>query len=156
MNTANLKNILPEIFGENLVRGRGLFARSVMKSQMASPGFTSVYAAMVAVVNTKFPELGELVLRRAILQVRAAGDGRAVDVRCPYAESGSLHFKGFKCIDPPSPPSPPGIQAPSGEGRPCVVKAVNQVLPSPVHSRGGATATVRHAYPRPRHLCACR
>ena len=47
MNISNLKNILPEIFGENLVRGRGLFARSVMKSQMASPGFTAVYAAMV-------------------------------------------------------------------------------------------------------------
>ena len=47
VNISNLKNILPEIFGENLVRGRGLFARSVMKSQMASPGFTAVYAAMV-------------------------------------------------------------------------------------------------------------
>lgn len=39
---------------------------------MASPAFTSVYAALVAVVNTKFPELGELVLRRAILQFRRA------------------------------------------------------------------------------------
>jgi pre-mRNA-splicing factor CWC22 len=44
VNAANIKHILPEIFGENLQRGRGLFCRSIMKSQMASPTFTSVYA----------------------------------------------------------------------------------------------------------------
>ncbi len=54
------------------VRGRGLFARSCMKSQMASPAFTHVFAALVAVVNTKFPELGELLLKRIILQLRRA------------------------------------------------------------------------------------
>ena len=36
---------------------------------MASPTFTPVYAALVAVVNTKFPELGELLLHRVITQV---------------------------------------------------------------------------------------
>ena len=55
-----------------MIRGRGLFARSVMKSQMASPHFSPVFAALVAVVNTKFPELGELVLKRVILQFRRA------------------------------------------------------------------------------------
>lgn len=51
------------------MRGRGLFCRSVMKSQMASPPFSAVYAALVAVLNTKFPELGELLLNRVVLQV---------------------------------------------------------------------------------------
>ncbi|KAH9531682.1 hypothetical protein CY35_19G049300 [Sphagnum magellanicum] len=72
VNSSNIKNILPELFGENLIRGRGLFARSCMKSQMASPAFTHVFAALVAVVNTKFPELGELLLKRIILQLRRA------------------------------------------------------------------------------------
>eukprot|EP00897_Mesotaenium_endlicherianum_P004531 jgi/Mesen1/4105/ME000216S03356 len=72
VNAMNMKNILPELFGENLVRGRGLFARACMKSQMASPTFTGVFAALVAVVNTKFPELGELLLKRIILQLRRA------------------------------------------------------------------------------------
>jgi len=72
VNTSNITNILPEIFSENLVRGRGLFARSVMKSQMASPPYTPVYAALVSVVNTKFPEIGELILKRVILQFRRA------------------------------------------------------------------------------------
>lgn len=64
------ENIIPELFGENLIRGRGLFARSCMKSQMASPTFTHVFAGLVAVVNTKFPELGELLLKRIILQLK--------------------------------------------------------------------------------------
>ncbi|XP_059279193.1 uncharacterized protein LOC132033279 [Lycium ferocissimum] len=72
VNAANLKNIIPELFAENLIRGRGLFCRSCMKSQMASPGFTDVFAALVAVVNTKFPEVGDLLLRRIILQLQRA------------------------------------------------------------------------------------
>lgn len=72
VNAANIKNIIPELFAENLIRGRGLFCRSCMKSQMASPGFTDVFAALVAVVNTKFPEVGDLLLRRIVLQLKRA------------------------------------------------------------------------------------
>ncbi|PRQ35188.1 putative initiation factor eIF-4 gamma, MA3 [Rosa chinensis] len=72
VNAANIKNIIPEIFAENLIRGRGLFCRSCMKSQMASPGFTDIFAGLVAVVNTKFPEVGELLLRRIVLQLKRA------------------------------------------------------------------------------------
>ncbi|XP_010241614.1 PREDICTED: pre-mRNA-splicing factor CWC22 homolog [Nelumbo nucifera] len=72
VNATNIKNIIPELFAENLIRGRGLFCRSCMKSQMASPGFTDVFAALVAVVNTKFPEVGELLLRRIVLQLKRA------------------------------------------------------------------------------------
>ncbi|KAG9442491.1 hypothetical protein H6P81_018345 [Aristolochia fimbriata] len=43
-----------------------------MKSQMASPKFTDVFAALVAVVNTKFPEVGSLLLRRIVLQLKRA------------------------------------------------------------------------------------
>ena len=42
----------------------------MMKAQAASPGFTPVFAALAAVVNTKFPEIGELLLHRLVLQVR--------------------------------------------------------------------------------------
>ncbi|KAL5576893.1 hypothetical protein UlMin_018592 [Ulmus minor] len=72
VNAANIKNIIPELFSENLIRGRGLFCRSCMKSQMASPGFTDVFAALVAVVNTKFPEVGDLLLKRIVLQLKRA------------------------------------------------------------------------------------
>jgi pre-mRNA-splicing factor CWC22 len=70
INVSNIKHILPEVFSENLVRGRGLLCRSLMKSQMAFPGFSPVYAALVAVINTKFPEIGELLLHRVVTQFK--------------------------------------------------------------------------------------
>ncbi|KAF5003349.1 hypothetical protein FDECE_10097 [Fusarium decemcellulare] len=70
VNTANIKHIVPELFAENLVRGRGLFCRSIMKAQAASLPFTPIYAAMAAIVNTKLPQVGELLIRRLVMQFR--------------------------------------------------------------------------------------
>jgi pre-mRNA-splicing factor CWC22 len=70
VNITNIKNIVPELFGENLIRGKGLFARSVMKAQAASLPFTPVFACLVAIINTKLPQVGELVLTRLISQFR--------------------------------------------------------------------------------------
>lgn len=72
VNVSNIKHIVPELFGENLVRGRGLFCRSIMKAQAASLPFTPIYAAMAAIVNTKLPQVGELLLKRLIVQFRKA------------------------------------------------------------------------------------
>ncbi|RKP26230.1 armadillo-type protein [Syncephalis pseudoplumigaleata] len=72
VNTANIKAITPELFKTNLIRGRGLFARSIMKAQAAALPFTSVYAALIAVLNTRMPQIGELVLSRLIVQFRRA------------------------------------------------------------------------------------
>ena len=72
INVSNIKFIVPELFGENLVRGRGLFCRSIMKAQAASLPFTSIYAAMAAIVNTKLPQVGELLLQRLVVQFRKA------------------------------------------------------------------------------------
>eukprot|EP01032_Pedospumella_encystans_P024804 gene24804-28035_t len=72
INVSNIKHIVPELFQENLVRGRGLFARAVMKAQLASPGFTHIYASLVAVINTKLPENGELILKRVIYGFKRA------------------------------------------------------------------------------------
>ncbi|KAF8894810.1 armadillo-type protein [Infundibulicybe gibba] len=70
VNIVNIKQVVPELFSENLIRGRGLFARSVMKAQAASLPFTPVFAALVAIINTKLPQVGELVLTRLISQFR--------------------------------------------------------------------------------------
>lgn len=70
VNVSNIKHIVPELFGENLVRGRGLFCRSIMKAQAASLPFTPIYAAMAAIVNTKLPQVGELLLKRLVNQFK--------------------------------------------------------------------------------------
>lgn len=72
VNTSNIKHIVPELFGENLIRGRGLYCRSIMKAQAASLPFTPIYAAMTAIVNTKLPQVGELLLNRLVVQFRKA------------------------------------------------------------------------------------
>ncbi|RMD39961.1 hypothetical protein DV735_g5185, partial [Chaetothyriales sp. CBS 134920] len=72
VNVSNIKHIVPELFGENLIRGRGLFCRSIMKAQAASLPFTPIYAAMAAIVNTKLPQVGELLLQRLVVQFRKA------------------------------------------------------------------------------------
>lgn len=72
VNVSNIKFIVPELFSENLVRGRGLFCRSIMKAQAASLPFTPIYAAMAAIVNTKLPQVGELLVTRLIVQFRKA------------------------------------------------------------------------------------
>ena len=70
VNTSNLPLIIRELFKDNIVRGRGLFARGLIQAQVASPFYTSVYAALVAVVNTKFPQVGELIVKRLVTSFR--------------------------------------------------------------------------------------
>ncbi|KAM7250011.1 hypothetical protein ACFE04_021894 [Oxalis oulophora] len=69
VSATNIKDIIPELFTENLIRGRGIYVRSCIKSQMASPAFTQVFASLIAIVNTKFLEIGNLLLRRLVLQL---------------------------------------------------------------------------------------
>ena len=72
VNVSNIKQIVPELFNENLMRGRGLFCRSIMKAQAASLPFTPIYAAMAAIVNSKLPKVGELLIKRLVMQFRKA------------------------------------------------------------------------------------
>lgn len=67
VNVSNISNITMELFNENLMRGRGLLVKSIMRAQQASPTFTHVYAALIAALNTKLPDLGRLLIHRVIL-----------------------------------------------------------------------------------------
>ncbi|KAI4128792.1 MAG: hypothetical protein LQ338_002543 [Usnochroma carphineum] len=72
VNVSNIKHIVPELFTENLIRGRGLFCRSIMKAAASSSAFVSIYAAMAAIINTKLPQVGELLVYRLIVQFKKA------------------------------------------------------------------------------------
>lgn len=109
---------------QNLVRGRGLFCRSLMKSQAASPGFTPVYAALTAVVNTKFPEIGELLLHRVVTQVHGLlhAARRVWCVWEPLSTPKALYTKPAqpRALLPghPSPPPQPGPHPTHSESLP--------------------------------------
>lgn len=70
INVGNIGIIIKELLKENVVRGRGLLCRSVIQAQAASPTFTNVYAALVAAVNSRFPNIGELLLKRLVIQFK--------------------------------------------------------------------------------------
>ena len=77
------------MFAENIVRGRGLLCQSIIQAQTASPTFTHVYAALAAIINTKFPNIGELLLKRLILNFKR-GFKRNDKTRC----TSSVRFIG--------------------------------------------------------------
>lgn len=70
LSDQNIKPLTAKLFGCNLIRGQGLLCRSIMKAQSISPNQTPVFAALISVVNTKLPQIGELLLTRLILQFR--------------------------------------------------------------------------------------
>lgn len=97
VNTSNIKHIVPELFSENLVRGKGLFARSVMRAAAASTPFIPIYACMVAIVNTKLPQVGELLLHRLISQFKKAfkRNDKAV---CLSSSAFIAHLSNFSVV----------------------------------------------------------
>ncbi|KAK2583002.1 hypothetical protein KPH14_009047 [Odynerus spinipes] len=70
VNVSNIGLITRELLRENIVRGRGLLARSIIQAQAASPTFTPVYAALTSIINSKFPNIGELILKRLVIQFK--------------------------------------------------------------------------------------
>ncbi|XP_011706955.1 PREDICTED: pre-mRNA-splicing factor CWC22 homolog, partial [Wasmannia auropunctata] len=59
-----------KVLSKNIVRGRGLLAHSIIQAQATSPIFTPVYAALTSIINLKFPNIGELVLKRLVLRFK--------------------------------------------------------------------------------------
>ncbi|KAF6205736.1 hypothetical protein GE061_019909 [Apolygus lucorum] len=72
VNTSNIAVVARLLFKENIVRGRGLLCRSIIQAQAASPTFTNVYACLVAIINSKFPNIGELLLKRVVIRFKRA------------------------------------------------------------------------------------
>ena len=72
VNASNLQPVVLELFRENLLRGRGLLVRAIMRAQEAAVAFTAVYAALIGVVNSKLPQIGELLIARLIKQFQKA------------------------------------------------------------------------------------
>ncbi|KAL7530647.1 hypothetical protein ACHAXR_003611, partial [Thalassiosira sp. AJA248-18] len=71
LSPSTIKPLIHSLFSEaNLLRGRGILVRSILGASQASPKYAPTYVALMAVVNTKLPECGELLLTRAILAFR--------------------------------------------------------------------------------------
>lgn len=91
INVDNIGIVTRELLKENIVRGRGLLCRSIIQAQAASPTFTHVYAALVSIINSKFPSIGELLLQRLVVTFRR-GFRRNDKVICVTASNFIAHL----------------------------------------------------------------
>lgn len=62
INVGNIGKVTRDILKENIIRGRGLLCRSIMQAQLASTTYTHVFAALVAIINTKVIILINIIL----------------------------------------------------------------------------------------------
>lgn len=70
---SNIRNVAEGLISLNLVLGRGLFCRAILKSSTSSSSVPpAVLGALIAIVNSKFPDVGYLLLKRILFQVRIA------------------------------------------------------------------------------------
>lgn len=60
------------LFRVNLVRARGVFCKTVLRAQFGSPGLSDVFAAVIAVVNSRLPEIVALFIARLVAQLKEA------------------------------------------------------------------------------------
>ncbi|SCP03665.1 pre-mRNA-splicing factor CWC22, putative [Plasmodium malariae] len=72
VNIDNIGDICYELFECNLIRGKGIFSRAILHAQLSSPAFTNVFACLLCIVNSKFPNIGLLTIQRIILYFRRA------------------------------------------------------------------------------------
>ena len=71
LNITTIKPLIHTLFqNANLIRGRGLLIKSLLNGAISSPNYAHIYVALIAVINTKLPECGELLVTRAILAFR--------------------------------------------------------------------------------------
>jgi pre-mRNA-splicing factor CWC22 len=71
LNEDTIKPLIHDLFDKvNLIRLRGVLTQSVLQAAVSSEHYCAVYAALIAVINTKLPEIGELAVKRAVLQFR--------------------------------------------------------------------------------------
>ena len=62
----NIKLCAVELFRENIVRGRGVLTRALMRACLADPALSPILAALTGVINKEFDVIGQLLLARLV------------------------------------------------------------------------------------------
>ncbi|KFD66901.1 hypothetical protein M514_02378 [Trichuris suis] len=83
VNASNIIQVIEDLFKVNLIRGRGIFVRAIMQAQSFAQPYSFIMAALAAVVNSKFPAIGELLLHRLLSQFKRAFRRNDRDVAVP-------------------------------------------------------------------------
>ena len=55
-----------------MLRGQGLLIKCIIRGQLTSSNYTPIYAALICVLNSKLPFIGNLYIRRYIALFKKA------------------------------------------------------------------------------------
>lgn len=68
VSAENLTDIAVALFRVNVIRGRAILVSCIQSAINESLSYAPVYAALVAVLNSKLPAIGELLAHRLVAQ----------------------------------------------------------------------------------------
>jgi pre-mRNA-splicing factor CWC22 len=99
VNISNIQNIIYELFNENLLRGQGLLIKCIIRGQLTSSNYTPIYAALICVLNSKLPFIGNLYIRRYIALFKKAYK-ESNKIQCKSTTKMIAHLINYRIVDP--------------------------------------------------------
>ena len=98
VNVSNIQNIIYELFNENLLRGQGLLIKCIIRGQLTSSNYTPIYAALICVINSKLPFIGNLFIRRYISLFKKAYK-ESNKIQCISTTKMIAHLINYRVVD---------------------------------------------------------
>ena len=98
VNISNIQNIIYELFNENLLRGQGLLIKCIIRGQLTSSNYTPIYAALICVINSKLPFIGNLFIRRYIALFKKAYK-ESNKIQCISTTKMIAHLINYRVVD---------------------------------------------------------
>ena len=98
VNVSNIQNIIYELFNENLLRGQGLLIKCIIRGQLTSSNYTPIYAALICVLNSKLPFIGNLFIRRYISLFKKAYK-ESNKIQCISTTKMIAHLINYRVVD---------------------------------------------------------
>ena len=98
VNVSNIQNIIYELFNENLLRGQGLLIKCIIRGQLTSSNYTPIYAALICVLNSKLPFIGNLFIRRYIALFKKAYK-ESNKIQCISTTKMIAHLINYRVVD---------------------------------------------------------
>ena len=98
VNISNIQNIIYELFNENLLRGQGLLIKCIIRGQLTSSNYTPIYAALICVLNSKLPFIGNLYIRRYIALFKKAYK-ESNKIQCISTTKMIAHLINYRVVD---------------------------------------------------------
>lgn len=72
LNSKNVEETVKKLLSVNILRGQGLLCRYLIQTALKDPKKCSLYAAVTCVLNSQFPEIGELLVVRLAVMFKKA------------------------------------------------------------------------------------